>query len=250
MLTIEPCGPKLESMTIDRPPANALIIDLIRQMADHFAIHAQAAEPPAIILRGAGDRFFCAGGDIREVTENVDIAIPRMEEFHRLLTVMERYPAPIICAVSGYAVGAGIELVLHSDHVVAAQNAKFGFPEINNGLLPAAKGVRQSINRIGRRMTEHMLYTGDAIDASAALACGLVNEVVAIDELQNRAKEQAKLLGGKDAHLFAAIKRTLADVDRMTDQELGERATSDMAEYLGRAETVAAREKFLNRKEK
>lgn len=248
MLRIERISPKLEMITIDRPPANALTRDMIAQFADHLAAMRDTAEKPAMILTGSGERFYCAGGDIREVTQDVDIAIPRMEVFHRLLIEMERFGAPIVSAVSGYAVGAGIELVLYSDYVVAAENARFGFPEINNGLLPAPKGMRQAIDRLGRRLTEQMLYTGEPIDAHTALKAGLVNEVVALDDLHDRARAQAELLGSKDAHLFAAIKRTLVDVERMTDDELGERAIADMVDYLGREETATARTQFLERK--
>ncbi|OCC24357.1 enoyl-CoA hydratase [Croceicoccus estronivorus] len=250
MLRIDRLTPTLEWLTIDRPPANALTYDLLRKLVDRFAELANEADAPAIVLTGAGERFFCAGGDIGEVAKRPDIAIPRMHAFHRLLVEQERYGAPVISAVNGYAVGAGIELILHSDYVVASENAQFGFPEINNGLLPAAKGMRRAMNCIGRRVAEQMLYTGELVGAAKALEIGLINEVVSLGELHDRAREQAEKLRAKDVYLFAAIKRTLTDAESMTDDEMESRTIDDMAAYMNRSETAAAREQFLRRKAK
>lgn len=250
MLRIDRLSPTLEWLTIDRPPANALTYDLLRKLVERFAELRQTADAPAIVLTGSGERFFCAGGDIGEVTMSPDLAIPRMQVFHRLLVEQERYGAPVVSAVNGYAVGAGIELVLHSDYVVASENAQFGFPEINNGLLPAAKGMRRAMNCFGRRVAEQMLYTGELVGAAKALEIGLINEVVSLGELHDRAREQAEKLRAKDLHLFAAIKRTFTDADGMTDDQMESRTIDDMAAYMNRPETAAAREQFLRRKEK
>lgn len=250
MLKVERVSPTLEWLTIDRPPANALTRDLIQKLVERFVELASDADAPAIILTGSGDRFFCAGGDIGEVSANPDIAVPRMQAFHRLLVEQERYRAPVLSAVNGYAVGAGMEIVLYSDHVVASENARFGFPEINHGLLPAAKGMRQAVNRLGRRAAEEMLYTGDLISAEQARQIGLVNEVVSPGELQDRARAQAEKLRDKDRHLFSAIKMTLADLPMMTDDDLAHRTTADMVDYMSRGETAAARQRFLQRKAK
>ena len=250
MLKIDRVSLTLEWLTIDRPPANALTHDLLQRLVERFVELGSDADAPAIVLTGSGERFFCAGGDIGEVSANPDIAVPRMQAFHRLLVEQERYGAPVVSAVNGYAVGAGMELVLYSDHVVASENARFGFPEINHGLLPAAKGIRQAVNRLGRRAAEEMLYTGELISAQQARQIGLVNEVVSPGELQDRARAQAEKLRDKDRHLFSAIKRTLTDVSVKTDEELEYRTIADMVDYMSRGETAVARERFLQRKAK
>ena len=250
MLRIDRVSPTLERLTIDRAPANALTHDLFQQLVDRLVHLRDDADAPAVILTGAGRRFFCAGGDIGEVTANPEVAVPRMRAFHQFLIEQENYGRPIVSAVNGYAVGAGMELVLHSDYVVASENAQFGFPEINHGLLPAAKGIRQAVNRIGRREAEQMLYTGDLIPAAKALEIGLVNEVVAFDALQDRAVAQAELLRSKDVNLFAAIKKTFRDAPRMTDDELEERTIADLLDYIPRGDAAAARQQFLRRKAK
>ena len=99
MLRIDRVSPALVRMTIDRPPANALTLDLIQALADALVRFGEEAEAPAVILTGAGQRFFSAGGDIREIETQADIALPRMRVFHHLLTVLENYRCPLLCAV-------------------------------------------------------------------------------------------------------------------------------------------------------
>jgi enoyl-CoA hydratase/carnithine racemase len=248
MLRIDRASPALVRMTIDRPPANALTLDLIQALTDALIRFGEEAEAPAVILTGAGERFFSAGGDIREITTTADTALPRMRSFHRLLTVLEGYRCPLLCAVNGYAVGGALELVLYADYVVASENARFGFPEINHGLLPAAKGMRQAMNRLGRRTAERLLYSGELVSAQEARAMGLVDEVVGFQDVQNRTRIVAEALRLKDMHLFSAIKRTFNDATDMTDEELEARTLKDMQDYLSREETAVAREQFLQRK--
>ncbi|WP_042694190.1 enoyl-CoA hydratase/isomerase family protein [Azospirillum sp. B506] len=248
MLRLDRLSTTLVRMTIDRPPANALSLDLIQALTDDLVRFGEEAEAPALILTGAGERFFCAGGDIREITLRADAAIPRMRAFHRLLVVLEGYRSPLLCAVNGYAVGGALELVLFADHVVASEGAKFGFPEINHGLLPAAKGMRQAMNRLGRRAAERLLYSGELVSAQEAQRMGLVDEIVGFQELQDRTRAVAEAFRLKDIHLFSAIKRTFTEAPRMTDEELEARTLGDMRDYLNRGETAAARERFLQRK--
>ncbi|WP_455175185.1 enoyl-CoA hydratase-related protein [Azospirillum largimobile] len=155
----------LVRLTLDRPPVNALSFDLIQALVEDLARFGEEADAPAVILTGSGERFFSAGGDIREITTRAEAAVPRMCAFHRLLVALEGYRCPLLCAVNGYAVGGALELVLFADHVVASESAKFGFPEINHGPLPAAKGMHQAMNRLGRRSAERLLglYRGIAV---------------------------------------------------------------------------------------
>lgn len=248
MLRMDRLSTTLVRLTMDRPPANALSLDLIQALADDLARFGEEADAPAVILTGAGERFFSAGGDIREITIKAEAAIPRMRAFHRLLITLEGYRCPLLCAVNGYAVGGALELALFADYVVASDSARFGFPEINHGLLPAAKGMRQAMNRLGRRAAERLLYSGELVSAQEAQAMGLVDEIVGFYDLQDRTRAVAETLRLKDMHLFSAIKRTFNEAPRMTDEELEARTLSDMQDYLNREETAAAREQFLQRK--
>src|ERR1700744_6685643 len=130
-------------LTMNRPPANALNMELISFLMERIRSYAAMESPPGIVLTGKGDRFFSAGGDIKEVS-TVAVATPRLRIFHRLLCEMESYPGPFVCAARGFAVGGAFEFLLHADYVIANFECKVGFPEINHGLLPAVKGMRQA----------------------------------------------------------------------------------------------------------
>lgn len=248
MLSIDRISTTLTRFTMDRPPANAMTHEMILAFADNLAALNGEAEPPAVILTGAGERFFCAGGDIREITENPKVAIPRMQGFHKMLIELEHYKSPFLSAVNGYAVGGAMELLLHSDYVVASETAQFGFPEINNGLLPASKGIRKAAERLGRRMAERLLYSGDIISAARALEIGLVDVVVSAGEVQDLTLAQAEKMRSKDMYLFWAIKQTLNEAGFMGDEELEKHTIEHMKTYLSRDEANAARKSFLQRK--
>jgi enoyl-CoA hydratase/carnithine racemase len=237
---------ELVKLTINRPPANALNYMLIDKLLSLLAQFAREAAPPAIILTGKGDRFFSAGGDIGEVV-GPELALPRMRSFHGVLCALERYPGPIVSAVRGFAVGGALEFVLFSDYVVASTDAQFGFPEINHGLLPAAKGMRQAVAILGRRAAQTLLFSGSLVAAERAREIGIADEVVRSEEVATRARAVAEELRSKDLVLYAAIKRTLGRSDRMTDQELESMTLDDMKCYLERHETAEARARFLSR---
>jgi enoyl-CoA hydratase/carnithine racemase len=171
-----------------------------------------------------------------------------MRSFHRLLCSLQTYPAPVICAVRGYAVGGAVELLLFSDFVVASSNSTFGFPEINNGLLPAAKGIREAARRLGSRAAKRLLFSGELVTTETALALGLVDEVCAVEDVEKRGLALAQEWGGKDPALLAALRRSVNLTDDLTDDELEEMSIVDMRAYLARSETSEARIRFLDRK--
>jgi enoyl-CoA hydratase/carnithine racemase len=247
ILTSIECG--LMQLTINRPPANALSGALIKALISTFNEFAQQGSPPGVVLTGAGERFFSAGGDINEVADH-ELAIARMEDFHELLCQIERYPRPVVSAVRGYAVGAGFEIVLHSDYVVTAPHSRFGFPEINHGLLPAAKGMRHAATILGRRATRSLLFSGIPISAEHALSAGAVDEIAKDGEVLAKAVTKCRELSAKDVRLFSAIKRTLRHSSQMTDAELLQMTVDDLNEYLGDSKSADARSQFLTRKKR
>lgn len=246
---IEHIGTNIVRISINRPPANAITAKVVSDLVSAFGTFASKRNPPAIILTGAGDRFFCAGGDIREFasTEN-SLVIERMRMFHSLLCELEKYPAPLVAAVQGYAVGGGLELALFADFVISSRTAKFGFPEINHGLLPAAKGMRQAVALLGRNAARSLLYSGDLIDAPNAVSIGLVQEIA--ESVDVAAENRARFLRSKDVELFAAIKRSTSIAMSLDDEELEAMTSHDLKSYLARESTAEARMRFLGRKER
>lgn len=253
MNTDEPILTRIDAdvvqVTISRPPANALSHALIIELTAVLGRLAQQDSPPGIVLTAAGERFFSAGGDINEVADHA-LAIRRMKDFHAFLCQVERYPRPIVCAVRGYAVGAGFEIVLHADCVVASPQSHFGFPEINHGLLPAAKGMRHAATLLGYRAARSLMSLGELISAERALAIGAIDETAESGEVLDRAIARCRALCDKDPQLFAAIKRTLHQGSQMTDAALLDMTLNDIGGYLGNPRTAAARSQFLTRNKK
>jgi len=234
----------LALLAINRPPANALNANLIAQLVQQLGKFVAEASPPGLILTGTGHRFFSAGGDIKEVA-GVDIAKPRMRDFHAVLCEFERYPAPVVCAVRGYAVGGALEFLLYADYVVASDDCRTGFPEIKNGLLPAAKGMRRAVQKLGLRAAQGLLYSGELVDAARAQQIGVVDEVVPSGQVLDRARAICSNMRKKDQKLFAAIKRSVNQTSMMDDQELERMTIQDLEAYLTSADSSEARARFL-----
>lgn len=195
--------------TLDRPPANALNRPLLLAMIALFRDRGEG-DPPPVVITGAGDRFFCAGGDIKEVDGAAAGPIQqRMRGFHNLLVAMERYRAPVIAAVNGDCVGGGVEYALFADAVLAAPHARFGFPEIRHGLLPADKGIQRLIRLIGMRRARDLLLSGELIGAEEAARWGLVDAIIEPGRLMIEALDRAREAGRRAPVLYAALKHAL-----------------------------------------
>jgi enoyl-CoA hydratase/carnithine racemase len=237
------------TLTMNRPPANALNNALTAALLEQMRAFAREPRPPGIVLTGQGDRFFSAGGDIKEVA-GLEVSVPRLKRFHAFLCEMEKYPAPVVCAVRGFAVGGALEFLLHADYVIANPDSKFGFPEINHGLLPAAKGMRQAVQRLGQRQAQMLLYWGDLIDVRKALEMEIINEIRETTDVIRRASEVCRHLRAKEPRLFAAIKRSLNLTGQMDDDALEAMTIDDLGAYLTGDDSANARARFLSKNKK
>jgi enoyl-CoA hydratase/carnithine racemase len=236
-------------MTMNRPPANALNIELISRLLERLRFYAAMESPPGIVLTGRGNRFFSAGGDIKEVS-TVEVAKPRLRAFHALLCEMERYPSPFVCAVRGYAVGGAFEFLLHADYVVANPECHVGFPEINHGLLPAVKGMRQAALRLGHRAARELLYWGDLIGSAQAIKICAIDQIVETAEVSDQAVSICQKLRRKDEKLFAAIKRSVNLTALLDDDALEAMTIGDLKEYLEEDSSAEARARFLAKRKR
>jgi enoyl-CoA hydratase len=204
--------------TIERPPANAMSRSVVAAIANLFRNLADTEHPPPVVITGAGERFFSAGGDIKELAgAAIDQLDGRMRLFHDMLVAMDRYPRPVVAAVNGYCVGGGVEYAMFADVVLAAPHAQFGFPEIRHGLLPAEKGIQRVARLIGMRATRDLLLSGDLVDAQRAAQLGLVDVILEPSGLVAAAVGRAREEGDKAPVLYAALKRALNDFDDAED---------------------------------
>ena len=170
------------TLTVNRPEVrNALGKETVEEI--HAALRELAARDDVrvLILTGAGDKAFVSGADIRERE-----ALEAINQ--ELFTAVENFPWPVIAAVNGFALGGGFELALACDLRVAAEEAKFGFPETGLGIMPAAGGTQRLPRHIGWGKAKEYIFTGEMIDARTAEKLGLVSAVVPRSELMAAAK--------------------------------------------------------------
>ena len=152
-----------------------------------------------LILTGAGDKAFVAGADIEELRErNTLTELGRRSAQRRVLAnLLETMSKPTIAAINGFAVGTGLELAMACTIRIASENAKFGQPEINLGIMPGNGGTQRLPRLVGEGRAMEMILTGELIDAQEAYRIGLVNRVVPQAELMHYVKELATKLASK-----------------------------------------------------
>jgi enoyl-CoA hydratase/carnithine racemase len=175
-------------VTLDNPKVNALSTTLLGQL--HAAARDLSADPPGAVVVTGGERLFAAGADISEFGGPAE-ARTVGGAFRAALDAVAAIPRATIAAVSGYALGGGCELALACDFRIASERAVFGQPEILLGIIPGGGGTQRLPRLVGTARAKHMILTGRQVRAEEALAIGLVDEVVAPDELHGRARELA-----------------------------------------------------------
>lgn len=164
----------------------------------------------AIVLKG-GESFFAAGTDMSEFAAKKSAELVKNGLYGQAAEKIASCRKPLIAAVSGYAFGGGLELALMSDIVIAADNARFGFPEMTLGVLPQMGGVSMLAARIGRARASDMVMTGRNISAEEALACGIVSRIVDSSEVVREALLVAERIASMPAAGVALAKRALAE---------------------------------------
>ncbi|MDP6788424.1 MAG: enoyl-CoA hydratase [Rhodospirillales bacterium] len=186
------------TLTLNRPAArNALSAALMSELEDAFGAIAKDVDVKVVILAANGPAF-CAGHDLKEMRAN-----PGRQHYEalftqcsRLMMAITRLPRPVIAKVHATATAAGCQLVATCDLAVAAEGARFATPGVNIGLFCSTPMVALS-RAVGRKAAMEMLLTGSAIDAAEALGLGLVNRVVAADDLDSAAWDLAAAIAAK-----------------------------------------------------
>jgi enoyl-CoA hydratase len=160
-----------------------------------------------IILTG-GDKTFTAGVDLKEMSQSspVDLILSRRFE---LWDRIRKISKPIIAAVGGYCLGGGNELAMNCDLIIAAENAIFGQPEVNVGIMPGAGGTQRLVRTVGKSKAMEMILTGNPITADEALRAGLVSRVVPVGDLMEETKKIASEIASKPPISVRAAKEAI-----------------------------------------
>ena len=187
------------SITINRPDKlNALnksVFDELNLAMDEVENNVEIR---SVFITGAGEKAFVAGADIGEFGGlDKDGAMAMAKKGQDTFFRIENSPKPVIAAVNGFALGGGCELAMSCHFRVAAENAKFGQPEVNLGLIPGYGGTQRLTQLIGKGRAIELLISANMIDANAALQYGLVNYVVPLPELINKTKSLLQLINSK-----------------------------------------------------
>ena len=201
-----------EILTINRPDTlNALDGPTLLRLEEAFAEAENDHAVRAIVLTGAGERSFVAGGDIGDLNSRQGLAhyLELAETLHRVFNRIESSDKPTLAAVNGWALGGGTELVLATDIRIAAENARLGLPEINLGLFPGAGGTQRLIRQVPLCRAKELMFTGDPISAAEAVAIGLINRAVPREKLMDETLALAERIGQKSPLILKLLKRTL-----------------------------------------
>jgi enoyl-CoA hydratase len=189
----------IATVTVNRPAAmNAMTVATLAELEVVVAEIGRNPEIRAAILTGAGSKAFVAGADIAVMRDMTSTQARELAlQAHRIYAAIERSPKPFIAAVNGYALGGGCELAMACDIRLASENARFGQPEINIGILPGFGGTQRLARLVGKGRALEIILSGDMIDAHEALRIGLVNRVTAQGELQGEARRLAAKIASK-----------------------------------------------------
>ena len=190
---------RIATITLNRPKVlNALNLELLDEL--HLAFEEVRGNPEVggVILTGSGEKAFCAGADIEELRRNNALqAVATAHRGQAVLRGIEACGKPVIAAVNGVALGGGCELAMSCTLRIAAENARFGQPEVNLGLIPGYGGTQRLPRLVGRGIALELVMTGRFVGAEEALRIGLANKVVPQADLLKSAGEMMRLILSK-----------------------------------------------------
>jgi enoyl-CoA hydratase len=205
-------------VTIDNPPVNALKAALLEELEAELTAVDGELDARAIVIRGAGERAFVAGADIKEfpaLREAAGESGGSARGIQKVGLAMERMRTPIVAAIHGFCLGGGLELAMACDLRVAAEDAQLGQPEIKLGLIPGGGGTQRLPRLVGRGRALYLNLTGDFITGAQAYEWGLVERATPPGGHVDGALEIARTLAERSPHAVGVVKelaRETADI--------------------------------------
>jgi enoyl-CoA hydratase/carnithine racemase len=197
------------TIRLDRPPMNALNAQVQGELAAAAAQVTADAAVRAVIVYG-GEKLFAAGADVKEMA---DADVARMLDIsgglHAAFTAIAEIPKPVVAAITGYALGGGLELALTADFRVAGAGARLGQPEILLGVIPGAGGTQRLPRLVGPAKAKDIIFSGRFVDSAEALAIGLVDKIVPDDEVYSAARKLVARYADGPALALRAAKQAI-----------------------------------------
>lgn len=205
---LERVSPAIAVVRLNRPQVrNALDLSLRQTLATVFRNLSEEAELRCVVLTG-GDQCFASGADIADMAR-IDAVQMYHRHTERLWAAVAECPVPVISAVSGYALGGGLELAMNTDIIVAGRSARLGQPEVKVGIMPGAGGTQRLMRAVGKFRAMYLCMTGELIGAQEAMDMGLVSLVVEDEEVMPRCLALAEKLAGMPPMALAQIKEVV-----------------------------------------
>jgi enoyl-CoA hydratase len=205
------------TIRLDRPKMNAISFQVQVELRDVAAEATERDDVRAVVVYG-GERVFAAGNDVKEMAElSYADMVKRGASLQSAVTAVARIPKPVVAAINGYALGGGCELALAADVRIAAEDAQLGQPEVLLGIIPGAGGTQRLSRLVGPSRAKELIYTGRFVKADEALTMGLVDRVVAREQVFGEAVAWAGQF--KDAAALA-LRAAKEAVDRGLEVDL------------------------------
>jgi crotonobetainyl-CoA hydratase len=220
-------------VTLDRPKANAIDLKTSVQMGEVFAGFRDNPELRVAIITGGGEKFFCAGWDLKAAADGDAVDGNYGVGGFGGLQELRGLNKPVIAAVNGICCGGGLELALSADIILAADHASFALPEIRSGTVADAASIKLP-KRIPYHIAMEMLFTGRWIDAQEAARWGMINQIHPAGNLMAEARKMAAVLASGPPLVYAAIKEVVREAEDMRFQDAMNRITKRQFETVDR----------------
>ena len=211
-VAIDMVGAHVLKVTLNRPQVgNALNTQMGRDLLDLWTrLTEDAGDIRCVVLTGAGDKIFCAGGDLKERNGMTREVWRRQHElFERQYWTLADLPTPVISAVNGHAYAGGLEMALCCDFIYASSAARFALTEVTLGIMPGAGGTQNLPRAIGERRAKEIIMTGRPFNAAQALDWGLINQSHAPGDVLARALETAEVIASNAPLSVRQVKKSI-----------------------------------------
>lgn len=240
---------KIAVITIDRPPANALSSELLKELDQVLERYRNDDDIRVLVLRGEG-RFFCAGADIKEFTtiQSKKEAYFLARKGQHILDKIEQYPKPVIASIHGVALGGGLELAMSCHMRIVSETAKLGLPETTLGIIPGFAGTQRLPRLVGPSKAVEMILSAEPITGVEAVEWGLANQAVVEEEVFTKTMDLARKIAEKSPATVSAV---LYLINRMETASFAERVEKEaelFSEVFSREDAKEGIRAFLEKR--